>query len=622
MILGTAGHIDHGKTTLVKALTGIDTDRLPEEKRRGITIDLGFAPLVMEGVETIGIVDVPGHEAFVRTMLAGASGIDIAMLVVAADEGVMPQTREHVEILSLLKIPQMIVVLTKVDLVAEEWIALVRDDVEALLSPTQFCGSPTIDVSAQSGAGLAELRKAIGAAASSVAPRGSSDDLFRMPVDRVFSVKGTGTVVTGTVWSGAVFRDSTLILRPGDKSVRVRGLQTHGTTVVSATVGERVAIALAGCDVADVGRGSVLVDTMSWIETSEMDATIEISATDVRITPRTRLRLHLGTSDVGCRIAATDSPDRHRIILEQPLTARGGDRFVLRYPSPPATIGGGRVIDPYPLRTRKGGGARNSDVLSIRSGSQSDDGDIASRLSRITIAAGAAGVAIESLPVRLGVPAALALTSFIEAETVVVGRRLYTRAFVEQTTMAVEAAILAHSANFPLVAGVSIQTLRTTSKSAPAVIDAALDRLVTDGKIEVDGSLAKPAGWKIQLGAADQVMSDSILHDICIQPYEPPGVGELRLKFGTKIVALLRALERQEIVVRVSDDRYYARTAVDGIISTLRSALEPGRWYSPAELRELIGVSRKYLIPLLEFLDRTGVTERGAGGRRVLPAKV
>ncbi|MEO5579229.1 MAG: selenocysteine-specific translation elongation factor, partial [Gemmatimonadaceae bacterium] len=307
MILGTAGHIDHGKTSLVKALTGVDTDRLPEEKRRGITIDLGFAPLVLEGVGTIGIVDVPGHEGFIRTMLAGASGIDIALLVIAADEGVMPQTREHLEILSLLAVREIIVVLSKSDLVNSEWLALVHDDAEVLLADSSFPGSSVIPVSAESGAGMENLRNAIAAAAGAARPRGPDDDVFRMPIDRVFTIRGTGTVVTGTIWSGSVSRESTLVLRPGDRPVRVRGVQTHGKTVGVADIGERAALALAGCEVADVSRGSVLVSDPAWVGTTEIDAEIEVVGSAPRITARTRLRFHLGTSEIGCRIAGIEA---------------------------------------------------------------------------------------------------------------------------------------------------------------------------------------------------------------------------------------------------------------------------------------------------------------------------
>src|SRR5512138_3241943 len=251
MILGTAGHIDHGKTALVHALTGVDTDRLPEEKRRGITIELGFAPLRLADGTIVGVVDVPGHEGFVRTMLAGATGVDLALLVVAADEGVMPQTREHLAILQLLGVTRGIVALTKCDLVDDEWRELVVEDLRALLADTPLAGAPIVPTSSTTGEGTAELRAAIAEAARDV-PARAADDLFRMPVDRAFTIKGTGTVVTGTVWSGRLTRDATVRVLPADRSVRVRGIQTHGDQVEIAEPGHRTAIALAGIDVADV----------------------------------------------------------------------------------------------------------------------------------------------------------------------------------------------------------------------------------------------------------------------------------------------------------------------------------------------------------------------------------
>src|SRR5258705_4020340 len=302
MILGTAGHIDHGKTTLVRALTGVDTDRLPEEKRRGITIDLGFAPLTLEGIGTLGVVDVPGHEAFVRTMVAGATGIDLALLVVAADEGVMPQTREHLAILSLLGVSSGVVALTKSDLVDAEWLALVDEAVRATLAPTRLAGAAIVPVSATSGAGLEALRAALAAAARAI-PTRSGDDIFRLPIDRAFTVKGTGTVVTGTVWSGALSRDATVRLLPADQAVRVRGLHAHGHAVEPGQAGGPAALALAGVDLDQVARGAVLVQGSAWQATRVLRADVALLADAPRaLGPRSRVRLHLGTSDVSARL--------------------------------------------------------------------------------------------------------------------------------------------------------------------------------------------------------------------------------------------------------------------------------------------------------------------------------
>ncbi|MEP6622536.1 MAG: selenocysteine-specific translation elongation factor, partial [bacterium] len=396
MILGTAGHIDHGKTSLVRALTGVDTDRLPEEKRRGITIELGFAPLSLDGVGQVGIVDVPGHEAFVRTMVAGATGIDFALLVVAADAGVMPQTREHLAILSLLGVRGGVVAITKRDLVDEEWLSLVHDDVASAIAGTSLEGAVVVPVSSTTGEGLDALRVALAGAAQAV-PRRSSLDLFRLPIDRAFTMKGTGTVVTGTVWSGSLARDAAIRLLPADVVVRVRGLQSHGRAVDVVHAGDRAAISLAGVALDDIHRGNVLVQGDAWKTGRVLRAQLELSeGLDVTLGPRSRVRLHLGTSEVGARLVVREgalAPGARvssRIVLDEPIVARAGDRFVLRMASPVATLGGGVVTDPFaPLRARPW---------------PMEPVDPARSLALVLDEAGARGVNLSELPVRLGVP--------------------------------------------------------------------------------------------------------------------------------------------------------------------------------------------------------------------------
>jgi selenocysteine-specific elongation factor len=611
VILGTAGHIDHGKTALVKALTGVDTDRLPEEKRRGITIDLGFAPLAVDGMDTVGIVDVPGHEAFIRTMLAGASGIDIALLVVAADEGVMPQTREHLEILSLLAIPHLVVALTKADLVTSEWLALVTDDVKDLLSSTRFAASELIPVSAATGSGVPQLRDAIARAAIAAQKNSRpSDDLFRMPVDRAFTVKGTGTVVTGTVWSGAVSRDSIVrVFSPGKRS-RVRGIQHHGEVVKSAGPGERVALALSDVDVAEVARGSVVISESSWPVTTRIEADVRLLG-DVSIGPRTRLRFHLGTSDVGARISrrlVEEFADRRHfigtIVLDEPMLVRGRDRFVLRMASPAATVGGGVVRDPLPRRRKK---RRAPATVSARSTHE--------LLAEMTQDAGLSGLPVEHVPIRLGLAPAEAARVEREIGLIEIDSRLYHAKILEDLERTVQRLILAHVENFPLEPGVQLQSLRSTAGAPDRVIDRILDRLAKKEAIEIRQTSVRPAGWSPSLSSRDRALAEAVMHKICLTPSEPPSVAELADVFGDKVADVLRYLERSGELARVSGDRYYARRAVDEMIGKLRLALEPDRIYSPAELREVLGVSRKYLIPFLEFCDARGVTVRKAEGR-------
>lgn len=606
MILGTAGHIDHGKTALVKALTGVDADRLPEEKRRGITIDLGFAPLELDGTGTIGIVDVPGHEGFVRTMLAGASGIDLAMLVVAADEGVMPQTAEHLEILSLLQIPQGVIALTKCDLVDKDWRALVRDDIRSLCVNSPLANAEIVEVSALTGENIDELKAAIGRAAAS-ATRDRPDDLVRLPVDRVFTIKGTGTVVTGTLWSGSIRKDDMVRIEPGGKTARVRAIQSYSHAVDAARPGTRAALALAGVDVNDISRGSTVVRDASWHPTSELDVALTITDRDMELSSRSRVRVHIGTSDAGARLsrlkARPDGKIHARLILDEPVVARGRDRFVIRLPSPPRTVGGGEVIDPFPVRSK----------TAMRGATLEE------RLVEILGKAGAMGAPISTIPIRVGVPPSRVeeLTRAVDAE--VIGNVAVLHDAVSELENFLESYAAIHTANHPLEAGVSLQTLRATAQADMAVIQFALGRLEKKGRIVLDGSLVRPSGWTSKLDAGEKIVSDSILHDICTGVFEPPSVAELEAKFGSNTGPLLRRLEREGQIERVSDDRYYGREPLARMVEMLRSTLVPGRTYSPVELKEVLGVSRKYLIPFLEFCDRKGITERGSEGRRVRP---
>lgn len=609
MILGTAGHIDHGKTTLVRALTGVDTDRLPEEKRRGITIDLGFAPLELEGVGTVGVVDVPGHEAFVRTMLAGATGIDLALLVVAADEGVMPQTREHLAILDLLGVRAGVVALTKRDLVEEDWLALVEEDVRALLADTPLADAPIVPCSATTGAGLDALRRALADAARSL-PRRDSDDLFRMPVDRAFTVRGTGTVVTGTVWSGRLLRDATVRLLPSGRTVRVRGLQTHGAAVECAEAGQRTAIALAGVDVADAGRGTVVVTDPAWRPSRLLRADVVLLHDAPQpLRPRTSVRFHLGTVEVGARVVARGGVlapgDRRaaRIVLDEPVVARAGDRFVLRSASPVATLGGGIVTDPLaPPRARPW-----------------DEGlaPPRDRLLLLLAEAGAHGVDLQSIPVRLGIRPADAdgVVRSLGDEAVRVEDHLVARALLSALETRLDALVDEYHETNPLEPHAPLQLIRSRLGAPPALADLVVRARTRAGALTVDGGGVRRAGWTPRLGGAGELTRHAILQELLDAGHEPPSVAELAARHGAQTEGLLRLLEREGLVTQVEMGRYYATAALDGLVDALRQGMKAGAEYGPAELRELLGFSRKYLIPFLEYCDRRGLTTRQAGGR-------
>ncbi|HEX5438350.1 MAG TPA: selenocysteine-specific translation elongation factor [Gemmatimonadaceae bacterium] len=616
MILGTAGHVDHGKTALVKALTGVDTDRLMEEKRRGITIDLGFAPLPLTDDVHLSVVDVPGHEAFVRNMLAGATGVDLALLVVAADEGVMPQTREHLDILSLLAIQGGVVVLTKTDLVDDDWLELVSDDLRAVLASSVLSQAPIVPTSVVSGDGIDALRSELTRLARAVPVR-DAHDLFRMPVDRAFTIRGTGTVVTGTIWSGTIERDTSVRVEPAGRVARVRGLETHGVPVPRASCGSRAAVALSGIEVADVQRGSWLVAEETWLPSSAILAEVALlESAEVTLGPRTAVRFHLGTAEVGARVVTAGGPlgagerKQARIVLDHPVTARAGDRFVLRSASPLTTIGGGMVNDPMPPH-------RRARPWRVRASTPAE------RLSPVLEGAGMLGVPVASLPVRIGVrPAEVDALVANAADTARhVGERLYAQDAVEQVSTRLVAAVERYHTTAPLEPGALLQSVRARAGTEGALVDAVMRELVANAVLEVHGALVCRRGWTPRHTAEQIATRDEIQAALMAAGREPPGVAELAERFGVDTAALLRSLEREGRVVQVETERYYAREAAAEMISALRHAMVQGREYAPSELRETLGFSRKYLIPFLEYCDREGVTVRKATGRVLAVSK-
>jgi len=612
VIIGTAGHIDHGKTALVKALTGVNADRLPEEKRRGITIDLGFAPLQLDGIGTVGMIDVPGHEDFVRSMLVGASGIDLGLLVVAADEGVMPQTREHLMILGLLGIPRIAVALTKSDLVNSEWIDLVRSDVLALFEEGGAEKPVILACSSKTGEGLQELRSALTQLLGSANPR-STDDVFRLPVDRAFTVKGTGTVVTGTVWSGALGADESVRVLPASRTARARRIEQHGKPSDRARAGGRAAIALAGIDVAEVPRGSVLVTDESWSATSQFEAVIRLDPdTAIKLTPRTRFRLHVGASEVGARLASVSremEPQEDvltRVVTDSPVAIRGGDRFVLRLPAPLRTIGGGVVVDPYARRRVLEHDPRQAAALAANS---------SARFSYILDAEGARGIKTREIAVRVGCTPAEVPDLIEESGAYVGAHNLFVPLAVEQVMASVRRIIAEYEIRAPLASGVPSRTLREGLRANEELVDIGIREMERAGEIETRGPLVSRTGWAPSPSDRDVEIGNHLAHDICAGGQEPPSVGELGARYGSSVPALLRFLERQGRVVQVETDRYYDRSVLEAMIARLKGALVPGKVYVPAQLRDVLGFSRKYLIPFLEFCDRNGTTERRGDGR-------
>lgn len=606
MILGTAGHIDHGKTRLVKALTGVDTDRLPEEKKRGITIDLGFAPLVLDGVGTVGVVDVPGHEGFVRTMLAGATGINLGLLVIAGDEGIMPQTVEHLEILRLLGVPVPVVAVTKSDLAEDEWKAVVAAEAKELVTQKLGREPQIVNVSAVTGEGIVQLRELLTEAFTQLSSD-TSDDLFRMPIDRAFTIRGTGTVVSGTIWSGSVKSGDSLQLLPKGMEARVRRVESHGAVVESAARGSRCALALSNISLEEIERGDVLVGGPGWRTTTRFAARVQIADPFWPAAEKGRLvQLHIGTVAVAARlrfpVQTATGQHRYAIVSTQaPVVARTGDRFVLRSVSPVATVGGGEILDPFPAR-----GSMKEAVLSEAGGE---------KLGQLLRLAGARGIPVSELPLRLGLtPSACERLITANAQVVIHAESLYSNEAVKAMEAKISGILAENEANDPLTRGVSLSTARMDSRSGD-LFDFVVQRMILTGDIVGKEGLIRRSGWTPSLDGSLRQLAEIVLHDICASGREPPGVSELVKSRGARVPGLLRFLEKEGRLVQVETERFYDAGVVGELIGDLRGRMTEGRVYSPSELREILGVSRKYLIPFLEYCDRSGVTERRLDGR-------
>ena len=621
-VIGTAGHVDHGKTALVKSLTGIDTDRWEEEKRRGITIDLGFAHFRLGDDLTASVVDVPGHEDFVRNMVAGATGIDVALLVVAADEGVMPQTIEHLAILEFLGIEAGVVAVTKADLADPEWLELVIDDVMDRLSHMRIRWEPAIAVSVKTGQGIDELRSALADAAERSIER-TPNDLFRMPVDRAFSVAGAGTVVTGTTWAGTIRTGANVRLLPGDVTSRVRGVEVHGVSASQADPGRRTALALVGVDRAAAGRGGTVVSDDTWRATRRVDASVSLLPHARPLTQRSRIRVHVGTAEVMARItpAVGDVPAGGsgvvRLRLETPLVCRWGDRGVLRSYSPITTVGGFVVIDPWPAaRPRR---------PSEHAGRVSQD--LAERVAAFVHTERPGSVAVADLPVRLGVPPERVpgvVDGFSAVEVSLVAGRLFPVAFIENACKSALAAVADFHEEHPLQSGMPAEVFRRTvgedKDEGHETADHVRQRLEREGKIEVEAGAVRLPGYRPILTGLRQEAAKAHRQKLVEAGEHGVTMAELAADIpGQLAQEVAEFLVRQGAAVRIGGDRYYDSTTLTEVTTKTVAEIERLGQASPADLREALGLSRKYLIPLLEWLDSQGITARVGDARRLGP---
>jgi selenocysteine-specific elongation factor len=621
IILGTAGHIDHGKTTLVKALTGQDTDRMKEEKERGISIDIGFAPFLLPDGRKIGLIDVPGHEKFIRNMLAGAGGIDFILLVIDVNEGIMPQTKEHLHILEMLQVRKGIVVLTKADTVEEDWVEMVREEVREQLAGTFLATAPIIAVSAVTGKGMDLLRQTIAKMAGEVQPREVKAPL-RMPVDRVFSVPGFGTVVTGTIVAGKVRVGQTVELLPSREKTRVRSIQVHGETVEEAQAGQRTAINLSAVEKSQVERGFVVAQPGIYTPTEMIDARIHVlKDSPWTLVHRMRIRLYLGTSEVLGRVALLDKEELKpgdeglaQIRLEGPLVCEAKDRFILRSYSPMWTMGGGIVIDAHPARLHrrfrpqvikallekeKGGPEEHllqvlADEPGIAKGElvkrmKSTDDQVDVLLARMQ----SAGKVIH-LPLSEGYIAAQTLEELLEQ---IAGR------------------IRSHYKNNPYTAFVSKAQVysQLDRKYRQKVYDDALRIGEERGLFEVRGDRLKIRDYEVVLPPAEELLAKAVLHLFEEAGWTPPSPDEVARKVSASpktVRALIDYLAEQGLLVEIREEMFLARRALERAHEEVRRRYETGGPFTVASFRDWLGISRKYALAILEYFDEIKLTKR------------
>ena len=638
IIIGTAGHIDHGKTALVEALTGINTDRLKEEKLRGITIELGFAHLTLPSGRLAAIVDVPGHERFVKTMVAGATGVDLVMLVIAADEGIMPQTREHLDICRLLRVQKGLVALTKVDLAEEEWLGLVEEDLKEFLKGSFLEGAPVVRTSAVTRQGLGDLLRSLDDLAAQIRERPPAK-FFRLPIDRAFSMKGFGTVVTGTLMAGRIREGDAVEVAPKGIRTKVRGLQVHNRPVRESSGGMRTAVNLQGVDKEQIERGDVLIPPESLPVTHMVDAHLEyLPSAPWKLKNRARVRFHAGTAEILGRIILLDreilEPGQEadvQIRLESPTVVVHGDPFVIRSYSPAQTIGGGLVLDGFPGKHRRNSG----EVMSYLEGLRSPEpGKVSLLLVR---ASGTKGFTRAQLEQRLNLAeeawaAVLGAGVFkegvreIDSGAGTRGRQedllFVAREFYELVRNEVLGVLRQHAEAHPLEPGLPREDLRGRCRSRPSIrlFSQVLQDLLEEGRLVVEGDRWRWEGHKVELGEKEQARMEKLEAVFLEAGLEPPLQKEVEERFGLREKQardLLELLVRQGRLVRVKEGLYFHAGELHALEERLAAFLRERGEIQPLEFKEMTGLSRKYMIPLLEYFDRVKLTMR-VGDKRVL----
>ena len=631
IVMGTAGHVDHGKTALIKRLTGVDTDRLKEEKERGITIELGFASLALPGGRTLGVVDVPGHERFVRNMVAGAAGIDLVVLVIAADEGVMPQTREHLQICTLLGIRKGFVALTKVDMVDGEWLKLIHDDVREFLRGTFLEEAPVVPVSSLTGEGFPELLRTIERAADEV-EEAADVGLFRLPVDRVFTMKGFGTVVTGTLISGKVATGQEVEVSPIGLRARVRGIQVHNRSVETAEAGQRTAVNLQGIERAAIERGHLLAGPDTMVPSQRLDVVYRhLAGAGRKMKHRTLVRLHTGTSEVMARLILLDRDEMEpgaegyaQLVLERPLAAVAGDRFVIRSYSPVTTIGGGGIVDPLPAKHKRSAEAVLQEFRRLAGGQEAE------RVATVLARAGIGGITEPRLIVRTGIRGKelrRILEGMFSAKEAVLVDREEMRILSQPAYGDLQAGILrelqAYHERFPLKDGLSreeLRTMRLGERVGLKIFGMALRDLEKKGSIIAERENIRLTGHRVQLKEEMGNLREELSGVYREGGLAPPTLREILERFSDRkkeVASLIQVMTREGDLVRISEDLNFHRDALAALREDYRRLLLREGQATPASFKELTGLSRKFIIPLMEYFDMTRLTMR-AGDHRIL----
>jgi len=615
-VVGTAGHIDHGKSTLVKALTGIDPDRLKEEKDRGMTIDLGFAWATLPSGREISLVDVPGHERFIRNMLAGVGGIDLALLVIAADEGIMPQTEEHLAILELLRVKRAVVALTKTDLVEPDWLDLVLSDVGSRLNRSSFRGAPIVPVSSTTFSGLDALRATLDRTLDDTVPR-PNHGRPRVPIDRVFTISGFGTVITGTLIDGALELGQDLEIQPGGLKTRARGIQTHKQKVERAGPGSRVAVNLVGVAVDDIARGQVLT-TSHWLRpTTAIDAHVQSLPSAPPIHHNLQVSVHTGSAEVIGRVRLLDidviPPGEDAWIqlhLDTPVAVSKGDLFVLRGPN--ETLGGGEVVQTHARRHRRHEAAVLSALEVLEGGSPEE---LVLQAAQGRLGNDLAGF-VESSGLSLDLVRSVTRELQANGQLVPLGERLLTEPGLRALGAEASLAVAEYHEKYPLRSGMSREELKSRLKLSSRDAGSLLDRLSSDGAITLEESNVRLPSHRVGFGAELQGRVDRFLDALAANPSGPPALEELArdLNLDDEVIG---ALQSQGRIVRVSETIAFDATSFAEIRRRVVERLRENGQINVAEVRDLLETTRKYALALMEYFDQQRLTRR-VGDARVL----